>query len=120
MAADVHLPFLFFEPEPQQLDLSEWVHAATLGRDHYVKIVYEGELWPFRHPASLIKITERKFIEANGVVGAYLMQRMFIVVRKPLMRFGVDDRGNPFKSVTLTTLVTPDIAEPVKIGSHSF
>src|SRR5262249_4639416 len=108
--------FLFFQPgEPQQLDLSEWVHVATEGRDHYVKIVYEGELWPFRHPAALVKITERKFKESNGIVGAYLMQRMFIVVRKPVMTFADSDRGNPLKSVRLTTLVTPDIADPVII-----
>lgn len=105
-------PILFFERQPQQLDLSEWVHLATQGRDHYVKIVYEGELWPFRHPAALIKVTERKFEETNGVVGAYLMQRMFIVVRKPVMDFAATDRGNPLKSVRLTTLVTPDIADP--------
>lgn len=105
-------PFLFFQPQPQQLDLSEWVHLATQGRDHYVKIVYEGELWPFRHPAALVKITERKFAENNVIVAAYLMQRMFIVVRKPVMDFAVTDRGNPLKSVRLTTVVTPDIADP--------
>ncbi len=94
-----------------QLDLSEWVHVATQGRDHYVRIVYEGELWPFRHRAALIKVTERKFKQgADGVVGAYLFQRMFIVVREPVKTFDV--RGNPFKRVRLTTLVTPDIAEP--------
>ena len=105
-------PFLFLQPAPQQLDLSEWVHVATQGRDHYVKIVYEGELWPFRHPAALVKVTERKFEETNGIIGAYLIQRMFIVVRKPVMDFAATDRGNPLKSVRLTTLVTPDIADP--------
>jgi hypothetical protein len=105
-------PFLFFQPAPQQLDLSEWVHLATQGRDHYVKIVYEGELWPFRHPAALVKVTERKFEETNGIIGAYLIQRMFIVVRKPVIDFVATDRGNPLKSVRLTTLVTPDIADP--------
>jgi len=105
-------PNLLFQSPPQQLDLSEWVHLATQGRDHYVKIVYEGELWPFRHPAALIKVTERKFEEANGIVAAYLMQRMFIVVRKPVMQFAATDYGNPLKSVRLTTLVTPDIADP--------
>ncbi|MFN2460487.1 MAG: hypothetical protein ABR591_07350, partial [Candidatus Velthaea sp.] len=104
--------FLFFERRPEQLDLSEWVHVATQGRDHYVKIVYEGELWPFRHPAALVKVTERKFEEAGGIVGAYLMQRMFIVVRKPVMEFAGTDRANPLKSVRLTTVVTPDIADP--------
>lgn len=93
-----------------QLDLSEWVHIATEGRDHYVRIVYEGELWPFRHPASLVKVTERKFRENNGIVGAYLIQRMFIVVRDPDKE--INHLGNPLKHVRLTTLVTPDIADP--------
>jgi hypothetical protein len=93
-----------------QLDLSEWVHVATQGRDHYVRIVYEGELWPFRHGAALIKVTERKFEETGAIVGAYLMQRMFIVVREPEKQF--NERGSPFKMVRLTTTVTPDIADP--------
>lgn len=100
------------QPEQYQLDLSEWRHIATQGRDHYVRIVYEGELWPFRHRAALIKVTERKFKETGGIVGAYQIQRMFIVVREPVKTFGDDERGNPLKTVRLTTLVTPDIAEP--------
>lgn len=102
---------IFLRPQKHNdLNLSEWTHVATQGRDHYVRIVYEGELWPFRHSASLIKVTERRFKENNGIVGAYLMQRMFIVVREPEKKF--NHRGNPFKRVRLTTMVTPDIADP--------
>ncbi len=113
---------LIIPRDSQPLDLSEWVHLATQGRDHYVKIVYEGELWPYRHPAALIKVTERKFEENNGIIGAYLMQRMFIVVRKPEMRFADDDYGNPLKRVVLTTTTTPDIADPKYVvpGHRSF
>src|SRR5581483_11329877 len=103
----------FFKRKPEQLDLSEWVHVATQGRDHYVRIVYEGELWPFRHRAALIKVTERKFMQpedGSNIIGAYMMQRLFIVVREPLRRF--TSRGSPFRQVRLTTLVTPDIANP--------
>jgi hypothetical protein len=107
-------PSVFAKTEPS-LDLSEWVHLATQGRDHYVRIVYEGELWGFRNRAALIKITERKFKEHNGIIGAYLIQRMFIVVREPEKTYAETDYGNPFKRVRLTTLVTPDIAEPVKV-----
>jgi hypothetical protein len=107
-------------PEPSQsLDLSEWVHIAAQGRDHYVRIVHEGELWPFRNRAALIQVTERKFEEKNGIVVAYLMQRMFIVVREPEKTFATQDFGNPFKRVRLTTLVTPDIAQPELIGGTS-
>jgi hypothetical protein len=69
-----------------QLDLSEWVHVATQARDHYVRIVYEGRLYPFGHRAALIKITERKFRSFTLPDGtttpvAYMVQKMFIVVR---------------------------------------
>lgn len=101
---------------PEQLDLSEWVHLATQGRDHYVRIVYEGELWPFRHKAALIKVTERKFLAHDGLVEAHLVQRNFIVVRQPEVVFADTVRGMPFKQVRLTTKVTPSIAEPVPIG----
>jgi hypothetical protein len=113
IVAESIAPILPLIPRPTPvLDLSEWVHLVTQGRDHYVRIVYEGELWPFRHPAALIKITERKFQETNGIVGAYLMQHMFIIVRKPDKRSPPNDYGNPFKRVVLTTTVTPDIADP--------
>lgn len=109
----VFLPGIFKSPEPQ-LDLSEWVHVATQGRDHYVRIVYEGELWPFRHRAALIKVTERKFKESSGgIIVAYQMQRMFIVVREPEKLF--TNRGSPFRRVRLTTTITPDIADPKSI-----
>jgi hypothetical protein len=101
-----------FERIGERLDLSEWVHVAAQGRDHYVRIVYEGELKPFGHAAALIKVTERKFEEQGSIVGAYLRQRMFIVVREPVKEFARDDRGMPLKHVRLTTLVTPDIANP--------
>jgi hypothetical protein len=94
----------------EQLDLSEWVHLAAQGRDHYVRIVYEGRLLPFGHRAALIKISERKFEEIDGVVGAYLMQRKFIVVRIPVVDFAHNERGMPVKRVRLTTLITPDLA----------
>lgn len=108
--------------ETEQLDLSEWVHIATQGRDHYVRIVYEGELLPFRNRAALVKVTERKFKEENGLVVARLFQRMFIVVREPEKRFTATDRGMLLKHVRLTTLVTPDIAQPayVEAGTRSF
>jgi hypothetical protein len=103
----------FPQPEQERLELSEWIHVATQGRDHYVRIVYEGELWPYRNRAALIKVTERKFKEQNGVVVAYLFQRMFIVVREPEKKF--TGRDMPFTRVQLTTLVTPDIADPTII-----
>jgi hypothetical protein len=106
--------------KPERLDLSEWVHVAAQGRDHYVRIVYEGRLLPFGHLASLVKVTERRFEEVNGVVGAYLIQHMYVVVRQPVREFDSGDRAMPLKRVQVTTLVTPDIAEPLPHGTKSF
>lgn len=113
------------------LSLSEWTHIATQGRDHYVRIVYEGHLYPFGHHASLVKITERKIRDVPGPLGAttplaYLVQHMYIIVRQPLRNYGATQVENlmlhhglemPIKSIRLTTLVTPDIANPLG-GSH--
>ena len=38
---------------PDGIDLEQWRHLATLGRDHYVRVVYAGWLCPFGHAASL-------------------------------------------------------------------
>lgn len=108
------------------LNISEWVHVATQGRDHYVRIVYEGFLYPFGHRAALVKVTERKINNVNGTPVAYLAQRMFIVVREPLKDYAKESleqagRGMPLKQVRLTTLVTPDIDLPAKIaGDYCF
>lgn len=109
----------------ESLNISEWVHIATQGRDHYVRIVYEGYLYPFGHRAALIKVTERKFKDVNGTPIAYLAQRMFIVVRKPLKDYAIapmehQGRAMPLKTVRLTTLVTPDIDPPVVIAGTQY
>ena len=94
------------------LDLTEWVHVATQGRDHYVRIVYEGELLPGHHRAAVVKVTERKFKESGGLIVANLFQRYFIVVREREKRFAATDRGMPFKRLVIDMEATPDIAPP--------
>lgn len=115
-----------------ELDLSEWDHVATQGRDHLVRIVAEGYLFPFGHRASLITVTERKFLAPHGQSGnpadspvAYLRQRMYIVVREPEKSYA----GEPYTHqgremplaplVRITTRVTPDLEEP-PAGATSF
>ncbi|MEX2627325.1 MAG: hypothetical protein WD225_10620 [Ilumatobacteraceae bacterium] len=110
---------------PDGLSVEEWRHRAAMGRDHQVRVVRAGFLFPFGHKASLVKLTERKV--ANGT--AYLFQRMFIVVRQPTRSYGakglkVDDPAQaarqderidlqfPFRTVSVTTRVTPDLEEP--------
>jgi hypothetical protein len=103
---------------PTPLSVEEWRHKATLGRDHYVKVVYKGFLMPFGHPASLIKVTERKFRKGqDGRQIAYLFQRMYIVVRNPEKAFPApfqtaEGREIPYRSVRITTLLTPPLEDP--------
>lgn len=110
--------------DPPGLSVEEWVHRASMGRDHYVRVVYKGFLFPFGHSAALVKVSERKF-HAN-IPGrpntAYLRQRLFIIVREPERRFvdpSLKDRsGNslslqfPFTRIRLVTTVTPDLEQP--------
>lgn len=121
---------------PQGLSVEEWRHLGTMGRDHFVRVVYAGFLFPFGHRASLIKITERKIYYGSAGPIAYMFQRMFIVVReqeKVFRNIGVKvtniqpgkqtagdgsseersvDHQMPFRRVTITTRVTPNLDKP--------
>ena len=107
---------------PGDIGLEQWRHLTTLGRDHYVRVVYAGFLCPFGHAASLIKVTERKFEyldttnKKNRV--AVLSQRFFIVVRERVKSFDGSvhkdfaGRNFPFQSVEILTRVTPNLQPP--------
>jgi hypothetical protein len=112
--------------EVAELDLVEWDHIATQGREHYVRIVYEGFLYPFGHRASLVKVTERKVLAPDGGLGynpadspvAYLRQRMYIIVREREKTYTAEPyqyagREMPFDAlVRVKVAVTPDIDPP--------
>jgi hypothetical protein len=118
----------FLGEHGDSLNLSEWVHVATQGRDHYVRIVYEGFVYGCRHRAALIKVTERKFTDGkNGSPIAYMAQRMFVVIRQPEMDYDperaqdpVYGRHMPLRRWRFTTLVTPDIDQPTKIAGTEY
>ncbi len=112
---------------PTGLAVEEWRHRGTMGRDHYVRVVYAGFLFPFGHRASLIKVTERKFQphpSNSSMRVAYLRQRMFLVVREPEKIYAssnlTNDAGEsydlmmPFRRVRITTLVTPNLDDPAE------
>jgi hypothetical protein len=124
-----------FPTEAVSLDLTEWVHLATQARDHYVKVVYAGYLYPFGHAASLVKVTERKFVPAEDVppdgtnpssVTAYMRQHMYIVVREVeksynALSYAHQGREIPFlKSIRVKTVVTPDIDKPPQNGDPGY
>ncbi|MFE0176157.1 hypothetical protein ACFWZ2_27925 [Streptomyces sp. NPDC059002] len=113
---------------PVGFDVTQWRHRAALGRDHYVRVMYRGRLFPFGHLADLVKVTERKFDHGRPDNAAYLNQRFFIMVREPVRTYGTAQehadkqrlhRLFPFSSVRLLTLVTPDIQKPQTIPGLS-
>jgi hypothetical protein len=98
-----------------------------MGRDHEVKVVYAGHLFPFGHQASLVKVTERKFHPGKPGNPAALRQRFFLVVRKQTLTYTSTatlpdvrpygpvqgdkrlDLVMPFASVSVLTRVTPSL-----------
>jgi DNA-binding beta-propeller fold protein YncE len=115
-------------PAGQGLDIEEWRHLATNGRDQNVRVVKRGRLFPFGHQAVHVIITERT-VEAvpNGsnTVVAALRQRQFIIVREPEKRY--DTNATPYpkqgrempisRSLRLTTTITPVLDKPVELLS---
>ena len=107
-------------PRPEDVDLEQWRHLATLGRDHYVRVVYAGFMCPFGHAASLVKVTERKFqsLAKNPAKRiAVLRQRFFIVIRERVKRYLKSDhvhggRNFPFDEIEIVTRSTPDLFQP--------
>ncbi len=113
------------------LDLLEWEHVATMGRDHYVRTVELGFLFPFGHRATLTTITERKFNGAEPGNPAYLLKRQFIRTIDPTRTYTsnhtyVDNRKfvdapdpvnrrldlvMPLASVSILTRATPLLDE---------
>ncbi|MGW2863167.1 hypothetical protein [Streptomyces sp. NPDC001205] len=113
---------------PPGFDVTQWRHRAALGRDHYVRIMYRGRLFPFGHLADLVKVTERKFDHGRPDGAAYLNQRYFIMVREPVRTYGRPGDNSdqtrlhrlfPFGSVRLLTLTTPDLQPPQTIPGLS-
>lgn len=112
------------------LNITEWQHLATLGRDHYVKVVKEGHLFPFGHRAALVKVTERKFKDIKNRP-AVNMQHMYVVILQREFYYGrnlptqkKDFLEFPFQCVEIYNNQTPNIDKPQKIdtglNSHNF
>ena len=104
---------------PDRVDIEQWRHLASLGRDHYVRVVYAGYLVPFGHAASLVKVTERVFEGDPNARIAVLRQRFFILVRERVRRYvplrpshQLKGRNFPFTEVEILTRVTPDLQAP--------
>jgi hypothetical protein len=101
--------------------VEQWQHRAAMARDNYVRVVYAGNYLPFGNDAALVKVTERKAQSiAGGPTTAYLRQRFFLITRQPTISYAsltdAQKRNMPYQSITITTLVTPDIVPQVVPG----
>ena len=97
------------------LNIVDWEHQATLGRDHYVKIVEEGYLFPFGHRAAMVTVTERKFDKRTKA--AANKQHKYIVLLQESVTYERNDASNkfikfPFQEVKIRTTKTPSIDKP--------
>ncbi|HTR29754.1 MAG TPA: hypothetical protein VMH27_10825 [Puia sp.] len=95
------------------LNLLKWKHLANLGRDHYVEVVYAGNMFPFGHEASLVRITQR-VAKQNY---AYNQQQFFIVINETERKYNPIDGNNqfnsfPFSTIRFITTVTPPLTPP--------
>ena len=120
LGAWIRLRYAADVPLGTPLTVEEWRHRGTMGRDHFVRVVYKGYFFPFGHRASLIKVTERKFELVDGKIVACLRQRMFIVVRNPVKTYPAPKeqtapshgRSFPYRKVQFRTLITPNLDDP--------
>jgi hypothetical protein len=94
------------------LNMLKWKHIATLARDHYVEVVYAGNMYPFGHEAALVRITERK--PKNGYAANW--QRYFVAITEEEKKYN-PVRNNtfnpfPFSTIKILTAATPTIKSP--------
>jgi len=92
--------------------LSGWVHSASLGRDHHVKVIDEGFLYPFCTPCELVLLSERAFArDKDGHFVAPLIQQAFLQIPQP-NSIDVGHIESPFKSISVTTGRSPPLDVP--------
>lgn len=99
--------------------VERWRQRTVLGRDIVVEIVYKGFLFPLGHRASLVKLTERRFMTVPGRESpvAILVQRKFLRIGKPDKHYqaeGQPNRGSrwPCEKLTILTRQSPDLVDP--------
>jgi hypothetical protein len=94
----------------------EWNHVATLGRDHYVRVVEHGVLYPFGHRVVYVECAERTFHPDGSPAVAGLRREELLLVTEPVRSTADGDlelrRRFPFSEVELLTTSFPDIKPP--------
>lgn len=99
--------------------VERWRQITVLGRDIEVEVVYKGFLFPLGVRATLVKLTERRFVrnDKNGFITAFLIQRKFIRIGNPKKTFPATGQADasrrfPISELTMLTRETPDIVDP--------
>lgn len=109
----------------ESLALATWIHRTTMGREHYVRVVRRGFIFPFGHRAVLISITERKVQQKPlGRLGAYLRRRDFVVIREPELTYLPGDaaryphhgRETPLVRLRILDRATPNLDVRPSVG----
>ncbi len=116
--------FDFPDLKGDQYGVTHWSNRGTLGRDHYVKVVQSGWLFPFGHEAALIDISERQIDVRSGNAYAVVRKRQYLVVKQKTRNYS--SLEFPFTSVTVVDEITPILDEarntqtPGNTGDGSF
>jgi hypothetical protein len=93
-------------------ELTGWTHSASLGRDHHVKIVNAGFLFPFGVEAELVILSERAFVkDEEGHFVAVLIKQAFLQIPQP-NRVEIEHSETIFHSLSITTKRTPPLDLP--------
>ena len=92
--------------------LSGWSHDASLGRDHQVKLVDAGFLYPFGIRAELVTLTERAFVkDSHDHFVAPQIKQSFLRINQP-NDIKLTHVESVFEHITITTLRTPPLDLP--------
>lgn len=92
--------------------LTGWSNDTSLGRDHQVKVVDAGFLYPFGIRAELVVLTERAFVKdtLNHFV-APQFKHTFLRINRP-NDIKLTHPESPFEYLTITTVRTPPLDLP--------
>jgi len=113
---------------PNAEQLVAWRQETSQGRDHYVKLVYRGYMFPTGHRAVLVEIVERIFTEdpnnALLVVG-YLIKIVYIRILEqekayPATGQAFSGNGWPFRSVRIAARTSPLLDQPPEKTFNQF
>lgn len=99
------------------LNLLKWKHIATMARDHYVEIVYAGNMFPFGHEASLVRVTQRRPQQGYAIN----RQRYFIAISEEEKKFDpYDPKNGAFRSFNFSTIRMISTSTPSMDSPRSF